>query len=182
MLKPYEGDIALGYDRARQGAKWDREDRALAELLSRFRGQTVLDVPCGTGRFESLYRRLEITAIGVDISADMLTLASEKGMPTRNGSIFELPFEPASFDTAVCVRLLNWLSVTDVGLALHELRRVTRNRVIVSIRLGHQRRRSGAQPHDYSIFASLCAEARLLQIDTWAIDDAGYALIALRPC
>jgi hypothetical protein len=29
---------------------------------------------------------------------------------------------------------------------------------------------------------SLCAEARLLQIDTWAIDDAGYALIALRPC
>src|ERR671924_2360731 len=59
-----------------------REQRIMARLLTQCQlaGGTLLDVPCGYGRFAPLFARLGITAVGADMSRDMLHLAVETHM------------------------------------------------------------------------------------------------------
>src|SRR5215831_9650456 len=91
-----------------------REQRLLAHLLTQRQGATgtVLDVPCGYSRFAPLYARLGITAIGADVSYDMVHLAAAHH--ARHGrecwlcaNILALPFRDRAFDCVLCIRLLH---------------------------------------------------------------------------
>lgn len=137
-MKPdkYYGQRALEYDRVRQGAYWDREQKAVEALLTE---GPVLDVPVGTGRYVDIYKNKGLKYVGIDISEDMLKQATKKDPDGdyRKGTIFELPFEDKSFGSVVCSRLMYFFEPDEMHKAMQELCRVARN-VLVSIRLGKE--------------------------------------------
>jgi SAM-dependent methyltransferase len=91
--------LAAGYDR------WigisQRYRRAAIDRLRLERGQSVLDVACGTGAsFPLLEERIgpEGRIVGVDLSPDMLRIARERAEAAghRNVTLVESPVEDAS--------------------------------------------------------------------------------------
>ena len=118
-----------------------REQRIVRELLTgcRVAGGSVLDVPCGYGRFASLFAPLGVRAIGVDVDPGLVHLALESQIPDRMeggvcGSIFELPFADNSFDGVQCVRFLHLQYSDQERLRiLRELSRVSRRFVLISV-------------------------------------------------
>jgi demethylmenaquinone methyltransferase/2-methoxy-6-polyprenyl-1,4-benzoquinol methylase len=103
--------------------RWRR--LAATEVVSP--GDRVLDAACGTGDLALADHRagaLEVT--GLDFSTRMLERARRKAPGIRfvEGDMLALPFEDGAFDSATVgfgVR-----NVSDLGLALRELRRVLR--------------------------------------------------------
>ena len=129
----YYGDLAGTYDAEReQTPLWKNENEAVGSVLRRLRPSTVIDVPVGTGRFFPLYQELGIQATGIDASAEMLGHAEAKArqmdlnVTLRQGDIRQLPYDDATFDAAVCMRLFNWLEPDDVVAAVQEMARVAR--------------------------------------------------------
>jgi ubiquinone/menaquinone biosynthesis C-methylase UbiE len=99
----------------------------LADLFSGARVARVLDVGCGTGRFLPLLREvLGGAVVGVDPSADMLSVAAEKDVGDRIHLIRALagalPVRTASMDL-VFVHLV-YHHITDKTSALREWKRV----------------------------------------------------------
>jgi SAM-dependent methyltransferase len=96
-------------------------ERVLAELP--LPAQTrILDAGCGSGRnMVELARRGAVT--GVELSPTSVCLAREREAGgVIEGSVTEMPFEPDSFDLAVCLDVIEHLE-DDLG-ALRELHRV----------------------------------------------------------
>jgi SAM-dependent methyltransferase len=162
---------ATRWDGGRGRARDVRKQRALAvalEHLGAFR--TVLDVPCGTGRMTDFLRERR-SYVGADLAAAMLGEARARHPDAAYvvADLARLPFADASFDVAVCVRLLHL--VRDRGLRvafLAELARVARLGVVVDFRhdravrtwLGRARARVGlrARAHNAHSRASVTAE------------------------
>jgi demethylmenaquinone methyltransferase / 2-methoxy-6-polyprenyl-1,4-benzoquinol methylase len=90
-------------------------------------GDRVLDACCGTGDLAIAAKKAGAgNVVGVDFSPRMLDRARRKAPELEwvNGDVLALPFEDASFESAVVgfgVR-----NVEDLGAALRELRRVLR--------------------------------------------------------
>ncbi|MEK9810321.1 MAG: class I SAM-dependent methyltransferase [Candidatus Nanopelagicales bacterium] len=148
LRERYNGAVALSYEaqRVRTG-QWKEEERLLALYLDEYEPDTVLDVPCGTGRFFGLYEERGIEADGIDMSHDMLELARERGWGgVRTGDIFAIDAGDDEYDMAVCFRLLNWMTEDECVAALTELGRVA-DLVVVSITVGYGNNgRTVAQP------------------------------------
>jgi arsenite methyltransferase len=95
-------------------------------------GERLLDVGCGPGFYvHELLERVgrDGHVSGVDTSAPMLAIAARRVEGHENVELLEapataLPFDPASFDGAISVQVLEY--VDDVALALAELHRVLR--------------------------------------------------------
>lgn len=142
LAQRYRGQVAVDYDARRATrTKWQREQEAVGQLLSRLpAGSSLLDVPVGTGRFIELYKAHGLAATGLDVSTDMLAEAARKAaplgyaMPLWQGDIRRIDAPDASFDTVLCVRFLNWVDTPTLGSVLDELCRVSRRRLILSIR------------------------------------------------
>jgi len=135
----YFGVKALDYDAKRMGtAKWVGEDRKVKEyLLDLPQGASILDVPCGTGRFFWFYRERGFKALGIDISPDMLIKARERAggnIKVKVGSIFNMEISKV-FDVVLCIRFLNLVESEDFRRALVEMQRVAKSRVIFTLRV-----------------------------------------------
>jgi SAM-dependent methyltransferase len=117
-----------------------REQRIVAALLTEYHtaGGLLLDIPCGYGRFGPLYARLGMTAIGADVSPDMIRLAIENrpryyGGRVLGADIFDLPFADNTFDGVLCIRLFHHrYSTAERQRLLQELARVCRRFVLIS--------------------------------------------------
>lgn len=113
---------------------WQAEHNAVASLLDRLpRGQSVLDVPFGTGRFVPLYLARDMAVTGVDISDSMLNEArralgsSADAVTMLRADASRLPFEEQAFDGVVSVRFLgSIIPFSQVAPVLREFRRVVR--------------------------------------------------------
>jgi SAM-dependent methyltransferase len=96
-------------------------------------GQSVLDLGCGMGLTTLALAEAVGAAgsvVGVDVAAPMLALASRRlaAFPCArvlSADVVQLPFEAATFDCALAVQVLEY--VTDVDAALRELVRVLKN-------------------------------------------------------
>lgn len=131
----YRGPVASAYEAKRAGKdKWLAEARVLNDMLRALAPATVLDIPCGTGRFTAMYQSLRIKALGLDISEDMLMQAEAKGLESRPGDIFGIELPDGSFDAVVAIRIMNLISADDMIMALGELQRVARKAVIFNLR------------------------------------------------
>jgi SAM-dependent methyltransferase len=117
----YDG-LAEWYDGWRPELSPD-ELPALMRLLGTGDGR-CLDVGCGTGVATAVVAELGWSAVGVDVSAELLEVARRRGLEVVEGSAHALPFEDGSFDAAASV----WTH-TDVGdfrAAAAEVARVLR--------------------------------------------------------
>jgi ubiquinone/menaquinone biosynthesis C-methylase UbiE len=178
--RKYYGDVAAGYDAKRENSeKWKAENRLVSELLTDMPpGTTVLDCPCGTGRFLRLYEELGFNVICMDASDEMLKQAWEKGSIIKNyyviGDARNLGLEDNFVDVAMMIRLTRWLSPEDCVKALKEMQRVATKRVIFTARVR-------AHPHarGYDLIESA--------LDGWKIHtdapiaDENLRMIELRP-
>lgn len=113
--------------------------RHLQPLLERTGPVRVLDV--GTGNAETLADLLawarrkgrRWSGIGVDRSAAVSRIASrEQELPTVRGDALRLPFAPGSVDVAICTLTLHHFPEDEAVLLLQEMKRVARDRVLVS--------------------------------------------------
>jgi len=127
----YTDSVAAEYEEKRsESEKWNREQELVTMLLGNLRSddvKTVLDVPCGTGRFIPVYSSLGLTGTGVDASADMLQQArakkKEKGLSQfqiQQGDVFDLSDINITPDVIVCVRFANWINKNDLDTVLEE--------------------------------------------------------------
>ena len=117
----YDG-IAEWYEGFRPSLKADELD-ALQRLLGTGEGR-CLDVGCGTGLATAAVAELGWSAVGVDLSEDMLERARGRRVEVVRGSADALPFADRSFDAAVST----WthVDVGDFSAAVAEIARVLR--------------------------------------------------------
>jgi SAM-dependent methyltransferase len=117
----YDG-VAEWYEGFRPALKPDELD-ALQRLLGPGEGR-CLDIGCGTGVSTAAVAELGWSAVGVDLSPDMLEVARGRGLEIVQASADALPFDDGAFDAAVSV----WThtDVEDFCAAIRETARVLR--------------------------------------------------------
>jgi SAM-dependent methyltransferase len=127
----------------RNARKW----AAIEKVLSLTTGvKTILDLPCGTGRFTGALARAGYEVVGSDISLEMLgkaaasvglQLTDEKrsavcGYVQANAE--HLPLRNDSLDCVVCIRFMMHVDPEHRVKMLREFARVSRRWVIVDYR------------------------------------------------
>lgn len=120
---------AATYDRD-QNPLLHREERYWMTVLPEFRGQRMLDLACGTGRWLQKCIDLGIQpSVGVDISQSMLRMAAMKPGLSQRIALADctaLPFANDTFDLVVCSFAV-W-HISNLNLMGQELARVTKPR------------------------------------------------------
>jgi 2-polyprenyl-3-methyl-5-hydroxy-6-metoxy-1,4-benzoquinol methylase len=135
--------IAEGYDRERFSSLPGRIFNALEKDCIRraFRGisrtATLLDLPCGTGRFAEVLVGEGFHVVGVDISQAMLQVAQRKlkshgdRFEVRVADVFDLAQrEPKRYDVALCARVLMHFPLEQQIRFLRSVARLTKGRVV----------------------------------------------------
>lgn len=124
--------------RAKRNARKWRAIRAALELTEGVR--TVLDIPCGTGRFTDSLAALGYEVIGSDISMEMMQVAQQKGDGSDGGLGFvqadaeRLPLRTGSVDCIVCIRFMFHIDPPTRVRILREMRRVSREWIVIDYR------------------------------------------------
>jgi ubiquinone/menaquinone biosynthesis C-methylase UbiE len=121
----------------------DLTPESLDAVLEAMRGNSVLDVACGLGYVcERLAPNHDV--VGCDLAVSAGRRGTHPNVRWCDGNIEELPFRDGAFDTVVSTHTLE--HVQHFGVALSELRRVARERVVVVV--PHQRPyRTTFNPH-----------------------------------
>jgi SAM-dependent methyltransferase len=118
--------------------KWAAIRKALAMTTG---VRTLLDLPCGTGRFTGALAREGFEVIGSDISHEMLKKAASipdgqqraiYGYLQANAE--HLPLRDDSLDCVVCIRFMMHVDAATRVRMLREFRRVSRRWAIVDYR------------------------------------------------
>lgn len=165
--KRFFGGRATKYE-ARRSVRpfWAKEHAAVQEMISDLpRGSSILDIPVGTGRYASIYKRSVFVATGIDASSDMLAVASAAArnlglaMKLEVGDALDIQYVTGAFDAVVCTRLVNWFLPDEMRRAVQEMMRVARFRVIVSVELGARSSEEGNKPHEPAVWAEALKSA-----------------------
>ena len=125
----------------RNARKWAAIRKALS-LTSDVR--SVLDLPCGTGRFTGALAREGYEVVGADISREMLLKAAaiDAGTTPSGGGVRgylqanaeHLPLRDDSLDCVVCIRFMMHVDSATRVRMLREFRRVSRRWLVVDYR------------------------------------------------
>jgi ubiquinone/menaquinone biosynthesis C-methylase UbiE len=129
------GSAAEMYERNMVPAIFEPFARDLLEFANLKKGESVLDVACGTGIVARLaWPKVAPTGrvIGLDVNAGMLEVARfasrQEGLDINwaEGNVSEMPFDAGEFDVVLCQYGLQYFS--DRSAALNEMRRVLKGR------------------------------------------------------
>jgi len=119
-------------DRAR--ATTGLDSQLMVDMLKPLRGESLLDIGCGTGASLVPFVELGLEATGLDASPYMLDIALKKlknRVDLYRGVAEDLPFEDNSFNHAVMVTTLEF--VDDPHKAIEEACRVTKDRLFLGV-------------------------------------------------
>lgn len=128
VMRQYD-EFAASYDETLLSTWGYQSPAAAAELLARHAPleSTVLDAGCGTGLTGNQLQRVGFRAVhGLDISAPSLGIAAGKAVYrslVRADLVKPLPFSSHTFDAAICVGVLSYVTGDQF---FRELCRVTR--------------------------------------------------------
>jgi SAM-dependent methyltransferase len=135
-----DDDVAEQYEARRfagplQRLKHRRDVALVLGLLHEVAGvRDVLDLPCGTGRLLPALRGAGYRVVGADVALEMMRAgrALRPGGPAlAQADATRLPFRSGAFDAVVTMRFLFHLGEDERRSALAEMRRVTRDGVVV---------------------------------------------------
>jgi SAM-dependent methyltransferase len=111
----------------------DVETRLLLDLLTCRRGDSVLDVGCGTGYFSRRLAQAGFRVTGIDTDSGALEFAARNDGRIRylRADARKLPFADHSFDCAVAVTSLCFIE--PASAALREMWRIARRSVVLGL-------------------------------------------------
>ena len=136
--------VAKTYDRTRFfspiGRYVDKQEKKIVKTLvpSPQEATTVLDIPCGTGRFFEVLKATGRMLVGADISKSMVSVASQRFSRYRERpslvvcDIEHLPFRVEVFRCVTSVRLHSHLPPAAKKLAMQEMNRVSDGFIVLS--------------------------------------------------
>ncbi len=134
----FDTTTAAKYDQWYRNPKGQYADAQEKELFLRLvqprKGQSLLDIGCGTGHNLEFFMELGLDVTGVDCSEAMLQTAVHKlgpGVKLYLGQANELRFDDNSFDIVVLINVLEFLS--DPAGTLKEAARVSREKVYIGV-------------------------------------------------
>ena len=109
----------------------EKEKAALLQVMRFKRGEKVLEIGCGTGRYIEYFNELGLIATGIEPMDELIKIALQKSKIKKEQIIkspYErLPFEDESFDSVVSLIALQFS--IDIKMALKEMIRVAKNKV-----------------------------------------------------
>lgn len=151
------------------------ENRLMLDLLQPARGETLLDIGCGTGSSMYPFVEIGVQATGLDPSPYMLDIALKKlgkRVELYRGFAHDLPFDDNSFNYACLNTTLEF--VDDPKKALAEACRVAKDRLFIGVLnrfaiIGMQRRIKGF------FTPTICNHARFFSI--WEIKKIVRSLV-----
>ncbi len=149
--------VAAEYDKHRFSSMAGRVFNYLEKRMVRkcFRGvpnaQKIVDVPCGTGRLAEALLAHGYSVHGIDISQEMLLVASERlgaygsRFTTEVADVKHLPAKVPMYDGALCARVLMHFPLDQQIEFLSGVARLSRSVVVInhSLDSGYQRLRRG---------------------------------------
>lgn len=105
----------------------------LYSMMRPKKGESLLDVGCGTGHFTRLFAELGLQVTGLDSDRSMLAYAKSRNhnINYQYGSATELPFEDDSFEHSTAITSLCF--VEPVSNALQEMWRVSRQSLTLGL-------------------------------------------------
>ena len=87
------------------------EHEVMAAVARPERGEKAIDLGCGTGSYAYWLNDRALSAVGVDISPNMLAVARRKqkqGVSFVQADLSSLPFDDNTFDLAICNAVLEF--------------------------------------------------------------------------
>jgi len=143
-------EIAATYDQRWSSARGKKRDTRKALGLQRavdavlqhrgMEAKTLLDIPCGTGRFSDLWKPRGYQVLGADLAVTMLQEARSKHPHATffAADLAHLPFADASLDLGICIRFLHLVRDPELRIAfLRELKRVCKVGAVIDYRHAH---------------------------------------------
>lgn len=116
--RTYYDDFSTRYDDARDRGYHALLDDLESECVQRWLpGGRVLEVGCGTGLLLQRVRRFAPGAVGMDLSAGMLSRARARSLTVCRASALALPYRERSFDLVFSFKVLPHIEALDRALA-----------------------------------------------------------------
>jgi ubiquinone/menaquinone biosynthesis C-methylase UbiE len=114
----------------------DMTPRTTAFVMEHLRGKSLLEVGCGDGAIALRCAQSGYEVMATDLTQGNLDAVRAKAgrqgtLSTRQADVEQLPFDDHSFDTTICLHVLE--HVRNLPRAVAELKRVTRKRLIVIV-------------------------------------------------
>jgi len=124
-----------GWYETKEGKYYDKlEKQLILRLLKPARGESLLDIGCGTGHHLRWLASFGLKLAGVDNSSPMLEVAKRdlnKDIELRLADAEDLPYPEDSFDIVMMITTLEFLE--EPKLALKEALRVCKDRVLLGV-------------------------------------------------
>jgi len=129
MLMNYYDKIAPGYEEL-HGQEQLKKLNLIAQYINPKLSDTLLDVGCGSGISTRFWK---CKRFGIDPSEELIKLAREKDKDGDYliGTAEKLPFPGNSFDFVISITAVH--NFNDIGKALNEIKRVAKNKIVLSI-------------------------------------------------
>jgi ubiquinone/menaquinone biosynthesis C-methylase UbiE len=133
MAEPnFYDEISEGYDELHMGEQLQKMVEIIASLGPDVpkKGETLLDVGCGSGISTSVWT---CACTGIDPSAKLIEIAKKKCPKAKFqvGNAEELPFPDNSFDVILCVTAIH--NFKDLRKAIGEFKRVGKRLFVITV-------------------------------------------------
>tara|TARA_Y100000310_G_scaffold6386_1_gene7210 strand:- start:1474 stop:2151 length:678 start_codon:yes stop_codon:yes gene_type:complete len=106
----------------------DLEESKVIKLMNVKKGDYVLDVGCGTGRYTKIFTQQAAKVVGIDFSRNMLKVAKhrvKKAEFKQTDITKKLPFPDKTFDKIVCSLVIS--HIQNISPVLKEMKRVLKD-------------------------------------------------------
>lgn len=104
-------------------------DKAKASYIAKNCGRRVLDVGCGKGVYAEFLAERGFEVLGIDSETNLLPRRGKASYAVAD--VYSLPFKDSSFDTVLCLDVLEHLE-DDVS-GLREAARVARRNIVATV-------------------------------------------------